>query len=727
MCLSVVVIGIVAIVMYFATQKKELPKPLATTAPVETDPPVNMISVLQDADDADAVRSAVELAVDVAMQEPGVMGIVKKSIIEIARTIVVGVAIDKLAGLPLKAIFKTIAAEGGLRKTAAKAGVAAVVVLADTLYKCLDPSPYGAKRDKDTCSDQGIFIAAAIASPSSLFNLAKYGSKITRVATKSPALLKAAQKTAQLVSRISASAAKLPGGLASRMMARISASFARFSTRMAAVATKIGAMISARAATLGATAAVQAEMGPPGWALIVIELAFTAVSMALDITCQGNFSEMCHVDPEDLKRLSEDQRELMLSAIETENATSLLLEVQTSAYKGYAEAREYFRQTFLREHPDYIRKALGTRTIAEWFVGLKDSDLTPPEALGKISELMRFVNEQVNTSVYITAAKQSCAEKDGVIVNGMCTVKKKGCIDYMKAVRNLVGPTGSALSDAKVFATVQIAVLFTSSISLAVDLAREKESTGPKGSTGQTGQTAPPVSYNDDLVTIVAKALRAVKGRVVKLDDALAVLASVDAEVAGFMRGVVTEEDWTVVEDSFAARAKWVHESPAVRRESFRWATRANGGLVLLTPSETEADNDHHEGVCIRDVTAAMDLHVCPFIVADTRNGKFDYSPSRENPGHAVNWQTGMCTRTDLYCSTYDMREYNIVASTRGETVQDKPVSSVTSCSYLDDKRAVCTCGKSTAQKFGAAFVGDTIQGKLSKYITFTGAELVGL
>jgi hypothetical protein len=484
---------------------------------------------------------------------------------------------------------------------------------------------------------------------------------------------------------------------------------------MAAVATKIGTQIAARAATLGATAAVEAEMGPPGWALIVIELAFTAVSMALDMTCQGNFSETCHVDPEDLKRLSEDQRELMLSAIETENATSLLLEVQTSAYKGYAEAREYFRQTFLREHPDYIRRALGTRTIAEWFVGLKDSDLTPPEALGKISELMSFVNDQVNTSVYITAAKQSCAEKDGVIVNGMCTVKKKGCIEYMKAVRNLVGPTGSALSDAKVFATVQIAVLFTSSISLAVDLAREKESTDPKGQTGQTGLTAPPVSYNDDLVTIVAKALRAVKGRVVKLDDALAVLASVDADVAGFMRGVVTEEDWTVVEDSFAARAKWVHESPAVRRESFRWATRTNGGLVLLTPSEAEADQ-RQEGVCIRDVTAAMDLHVCPFIVADTRNGNFDYTPSDDNPGHAVNWQTGMCTRTSLYCSTYDMREYNIVASTKGESMSADDVKSERkACSVLDDKRAVCTCGKSTAQKFGAAFVGDTIPGKLSQ------------
>jgi hypothetical protein len=136
---------------------------------------------------------------------------------------------------------------------------------------------------------------------------------------------------------------------------------------------------------------------------------------------------------------------------------------------------------------------------------------------------------------------------------------------------------------------------------------------------------------------------------------------------------------------------------------------------VLLTPSETE-DDQRHEGVCIRDATAAMDLHVCPFIVADTRNGKFDYSPSDDNPGHAVNWQTGMCTRTSQYCSKYDMREYNIVASTKGEGMSADDVKSESkACSALDDKRAVCTCGKSTAQKFGAAFVGDTIQGKLSE------------
>ena len=36
-------------------------------------------------------------------------------------------------------------------------------------------------------------------------------------------------------------------------------------------------------------------------------------------------------------------------------------------------------------------------------------------------------------------------------------------------------------------------------------------------------------------------------------------------------------------------------------------------------------------------------------------------------------------------------------------------------CSESDDRRAVCTCGKSGGQKFGAFFVGDTIQGYVNR------------
>jgi hypothetical protein len=591
---------------------------------------------------------------------------------------------------------------------------AAIVVLADTLYTCLDPSPYGAKRDKDTCGDQGLLIASAIASPTSLATMAKYGRQITRVATHSPGLLRAAQSTVKLLARVTTGAAKLSNKLGLSIAARATAALTRFSARMSAVAARLGVRLGAAAATSAAasavTAAVATKLGNLGIVLMVVEVAFAVVSMALDLTCQGNYSEACHVDPEQLKQLSEDQRETMLALIETDNAASLLLEVRTDAYAGYAEAREYFRRTFLREKPEYIQRALGTPTIAEWFVGLEDSDLTPPEALARISDLMDFVNRQVDQSVYITAASKSCADKDGALVNGTCTAKKQGCLKYIEAVRNLVGPTGAALSDARVFATVQLAVLFTSSIGLAVDL-----SMGPTGPTGPAGP-AGPASYNDDLVDVVARTLRSVKGRVAKLDDAIAAMAAVDAEVATFMRGILTADDWTVVDDSFAARAKWTHESPAVRRESYRWATRTeDGSLVFLTPSEAKADA-RQAGVCVRDATASMDLHVCPFIVADTRNGKFDYVPSNDNPGHAVNWKTGMCTRTSLYCSKYDMRKYEISADTRGETMSAAEAKSeVTACSYRDDRRAVCTCGKTTAQKFGAAFVGDTIQGKLSE------------
>ena len=88
------------------------------------------------------------------------------------------------------------------------------------------------------------------------------------------------------------------------------------------------------------------------------------------------------------------------------------------------------------------------------------------------------------------------------------------------------------------------------------------------------------------------------------------------------------------------------------------------------------------------------------------------YDPSPDVPGHAVNWKTGACTRTARYCRRYDMKSYDVQLDTRGASLFATDLDGA--CSETDDRRAVCTCGKSGAQKFGAFFVGDTIQGAVA-------------
>ena len=65
----------------------------------------------------------------------------------------------------------------------------------------------------------------------------------------------------------------------------------------------------------------------------------SVVSLALDLTCQGNYSEACHVDPEQLKRLSEDQHDAMLALIETADVDELLPQLRVGVAYGPAVSR----------------------------------------------------------------------------------------------------------------------------------------------------------------------------------------------------------------------------------------------------------------------------------------------------------------------------------------------------------------------------------------------------
>jgi hypothetical protein len=656
---------------------------------------------IEDIDDSLAASAAVEFVTEVASADAPPAGVqpaaVRSMVFGMARTVIVSVASEHLAKFSMKAITALVVQHGSISTAALRVGAqAGTLLLADTLYRCLADDAYGEQRTEATCSDQGYVIASAILSPSSVYELAKKGKGLVKGAAR-PLAIGAARSASRFAAKASSVALRLSKTMGTRVGARVGAVMARFSTRMAAAATRMAARAAAQAATMGARMQVEASLGPVGIVIIVLELVFLVVSLTLDMLCVGNFGEDCHVTAEELAQLNNDQRQMMVAALETSSLVDLILEVDTGGWTGYSEARAYMRGAYVSKNKAAIARIFGTDTVAEWFAGLSDSDMLPSEALAMMTDFKDFVDSQNDTAIYAAEILVPCRRNGGTVLSGVCTATKATCFAYTDAVESLVGKSGAAFSSAAKFATIQLSILFTSSIRLAVDLHMASEK-----------------KYTDKLIDSVARCIRSVRGRVATFEDAIGAMRAVDADVAEEIAQILEPSDWTVVDDSFAARAEWAHESAHVRRESFRWVERVQRSLRYLSPSEARA-SANTEGVCIRDPAAAMNLHVCPYIVADTKkSGSLKYVVDKDVPAHAVNWKTGACTRTARYCEHYDMHDVSVINETLGETLAAGPDVS-RACSESDDRRAVCTCGKSGAQKFGAFFVGDTIQGYVNK------------
>lgn len=707
---AIVVIG-AAIALFFVGAHKPTPSPSPSpsAAPqrrrgeLEPEQITAFAQTVQNAEDAMATNDAIEFAMEIAMSDEPT-GLtpeeVSYMVVSTARTLVVSAATESLAKLSMKAITQLVVKYGSISTAAAKTGAkAGALLLADTLYRCLADKSYGEQRTESTCTDQGYVIAAALLSPTSIVDLAKRSKGLVKRAAV-PLTIRAAKAVSRLASKASIVATRLSVQLGSRVVARVGVAMARFSTRMATFAAKIAARAAAQAAVVGAKAQVYGALGPVGVALIVLEVVFMVVTVVLDSLCIGNFSEDCHVTAAELEQLNRDQTQMMIAAMETSELVDLILEENTDGWTGYAEARAYMRGAYVSKNRENISRIFGTPTIADWFAGLSTSDVTPLGAIDLIARFKRFVDEQNNTAIYDAEVRVPCAQKGGSVVGGVCAANKRTCFAYIDAVESLVGPRGVAFGSAAKFATVQLSILFTSSMRLAVDLHRD-----PKGAE----------KYSDRLIDSVARCIRRVSGRVATFDDAIAAMRAVDAEVADEIALILEPDDWTVVDDTFAARAKWAHESAHVRRESFRWVERVQDSLVYLTPTEARA-SANARGMCMRDAAAAMSLHVCPYIVAETKkSGELKYVVEQDSPGHAVNWKTGACTRTTRYCGYYDMQDVKVSAGTLGDTLAATNPGVEGACSESDDRRAVCTCGKSGGQKFGAFFVGDTIQGYVNR------------
>ena len=701
---ALVALTVIGVYLLFNASKKV---PVAEAAQAQAvAAPVDMMALgdLDEIDAALAANAAIEFAIEVASAEaPGQSGIppeaIRGMVVEISRTVVVSVAVESLAKVSMKAITKLVAKEG-LSKAAAKAGAKlGVLLLADTLYRCLATVSYGEKRTANTCTDQGYLVASALTSPTSLRELALRGRGLVQRAAP-PLAIRAAKSASRFAAKATSLVTRLSTKMGQRLGAKIAAATARFSVRMAAVSVRIGARVAAHAAATTAMMTAQLSLGPVGIALIALELIFMAVSLVLDALCVGNYGEDCHVTPEELKQLNDDQIQMVVSAMETSELVDLILEVNTDGWTGYAEARSYMRGAYMSRNRESVSRIFGTETVADWFVGLRESETTPTDALQLIADFKRFVDEQNDTAVYDAAVRVPCKARGGTMLGNVCTANKETCFAYIDSVESLVGSKGAAFGNAAKFATVQLSVLFTSSIRLAVEAHKSKNA---------------PAAYDDKLIDSVGKCIRNVKGRVATFEDAIGAMRAVDPDVAGEIAQCLDSSDWTVVDDSFEARAKWAHESAHVRRESFRWVERVQNALKYTTPSEARA-SANKDGICVRDAAAAMNLHVCPYIVASTKkSGDLQYVVDRDVPAHAVNWKTGACTRTARYCERYDMQSVDVEAGTLGETLQTNSLEAM--CSESDDRRAVCTCGKTGAQKFGAFFVGDTIQGEGRKYL----------
>ena len=669
---------------------------------------------VQDAEDAMATSDAVEFAMAIAMaDEPtGVPPeMVRSMVISNARTMVVSAATESLSKMSMKAITQLVVKKGGISAAAkAKGAAAGALLLADTLYRCLADESYGERRTETTCTDQGYIVAGALLSPTSMYDLAKRGKGLARRAA-APLSIRAAKTASRFAAKASSVAAKLSVKLGNRVLARVGVAMARFSTRMTSVAARIAARAAVQASTQAARWSAQtATLGPVGVALIVLELVFMVVTIVLDSLCLGNFGEDCHVTAAELEQLNRDQTQMMIAAMEASELVDLILEENTDGWTGYAEARAYMRGAYVSRNKQNISRIFGADTIADWFAGLSTSDVTPADALGLITEFKRFVDEQNNTAIYDAEVRVPCAQKGGTVVDGVCAANKPTCLAYIDAVASLVGPHGAAFGSAAKFATVQLSILFTSSMRLAVDLHRDPTKAA---------------KYSDRLIDSVARCIRKVSGRVATFADAIGAMRAVDADVADEIAEILEPGDWTVVDDTFAARAKWAHESAHVRRESFRWVERVQDSLLYLTPTEARA-SANTRGVCMRDSAAAMNLHVCPYIVADTKkSGNLKYVVDDGEPGHAVNWKTGACTRTARYCRKYDMQDIKVSTDTLGDTLTGTNRGDVErACSESDDRRAVCTCGKSGGQKVLSFLVGDTIQGYVSAGMGFIGDEI---
>jgi flagellar basal body-associated protein FliL len=722
----IIVIAVVALLVAAAalfalgTHSGPVPSPSPSPAAPQrrreepaVDVPVSVVTLAQtvaDTEDVLATSEAVELAVDLAISEDPSKAVrerVRSMAVSTARTVVVCAAIESLAKMSMKTITQLVAKHGSVSSAAKASGAAAgALVIADTLYRCLADESYDEKRTESTCTDQGYLIAGTLLSPTALRELAIRGTKLARAA--SPLALRAAKTATRFAAKATSVAARLSAKLSTKVTARVGVAMARFSTRMTALATRIAARAATQAAATAVRMEVEASLGPVGVALIVLELVFMVVSVVLDSLCVGNFGEDCHVTAEELEQLNSDQTQMMIAAMETSELVDLILEVNTDGWTGYAEARAYMRGAYVSQNRANISRIFGTETVADWFAGLRTSDMKPGEALDLIAQFKKFVDEQNNTAIYAAAVSVPCANRGGKMVNGVCAAPKSMCLAYMEAVERLVGPRGAAFSSAAKFATVQLSILFTSSIRLAVDLHRD-----PSGA----------AKYTDPLIDAVAKCIRKVSGRVATFADAVDAMRAVDADIANEVAQILEPEDWTVVDDTFAARAKWAHESAHVRRESFRWVERVESSLVYRSPSEARASAGT-SGVCVRDSAAAMNLHVCPYIVAATKkSGELQYVVDKDVPGHAVNWKTGACTRTARYCDKYDMHSVAFVTDTMGETLAATKPNYASACSESDDRRAVCTCGKSGVQKVLASVVGDTIQG----YVNRTGLGITGM
>ena len=675
-------------------QPTELPTPEAITAFVKS---------VEDIDDSLAASAAVEFVMEVASADAPPAGIqpsaVRSMVVGMARTVIVSVATEHLAKFSMKAITALVVQHGSISTAAMRVGAqAGTLLLADTLYRCLADESYGERRTEATCSDQGYVIASAILSPTSVYELAKKGKGLVKSAAR-PLAVRAARSASRFAAKASSVALRLSEKMGTKVAARVGAVMARFSTRMAAAATRMAARAAVQAATMAVRMKVEASLGlgPVGIALIALELVFLVVSLTLDMLCVGNFGEDCHVTAEELAKLNNDQMQMMVAAMETSSLVDLIFEVDTGGWTGYAEARAYMRGAYVSKNKAAIARIFGTDTVAEWFAGLSDSDMLPSEALAMMTEFKEFVDSQNNTAIYDAEIRVPCARNGGTMFSGVCTATKATCFAYTDAVESLVGQKGAAFSSAAKFATIQLSILFTSSIRLAVDLHMASEK-----------------KYTDKLIDSVARCIRNVRGRVATFDDAIGAMRAVDADVAEEIAQILEPSDWTVVDDSFAARAEWAHESAHVRRESFRWVERVQSSLRYLSPSEARA-SANTQGVCIRDPAAAMNLHVCPYIVAETKkSGNLKYVVDKDVPAHAVNWKTGACTRTSRYCDQYDMQDVNVSNDTLGETLAAGS-DVARACSESDDRRAVCTCGKSGGQKVAAFLVGDTIQGYVNK------------
>jgi hypothetical protein len=70
------------------------------------------------------------------------------------------------------------------------------------------------------------------------------------------------------------------------------------------------------------------------------------------------------------------------------------------------------------------------------------------------------------------------------------------------------------------------------------------------------------------------------------------------------------------------------------------------------------------------------------------------------------------------------MQDVNVSRETLGDTLAATNPGVERACSESDDRRAVCTCGKSGVQKVVSFVVGDTIQGYVSTGIGFVEDEI---